>query len=115
MSIPPGMAVSSHIFHRLARKVPPRASFGEGAWIVDQSGKKYLDACGGAAVSCLGHGDPEVVAAISQQAARLAYAHTSFFTTDVAEDLADLLISDAPAGIDRVYFVAMGPRRLRPP
>ncbi|MGV8953022.1 MAG: aspartate aminotransferase family protein [Cypionkella sp.] len=108
MSIPTDAAASSHIFHRSARQVPPRASFGDGAWIVDQSGKRYLDACGGAAVSCLGHGDPEVVAAIGQQAARLAYAHTSFFTTDVAEDLADLLVSDAPVGIDRVYFVCDG-------
>ncbi|MGV8831753.1 MAG: aspartate aminotransferase family protein [Devosia sp.] len=99
---------TSHIFHRSAGHVPLRARFGEGAWIVDQSGKRYLDACGGAAVSCLGHGDPEVVAAIGQQASQLAYAHTSFFTTDAAEDLADLLISDAPAGLDRVYFVCDG-------
>lgn len=99
---------ASHVFHRSARHVPPRASHGEGVWIVDQSGRRYLDACGGAAVSCLGHGDPEVIAAISDQAARLAYAHTSFFTTDAAEDLADLLISDAPAGLTRVYFLCDG-------
>ena len=98
----------SHIFHRSARHIPPRASHGEGVWIFDQTGRRYLDACGGAAVSCLGHGDPEVVGAISDQAARLAYAHTSFFTTDAAEDLADLLISGAPEGLTRVYFLCDG-------
>jgi len=98
----------SHIFHRNANLTPPRAAQGEGVWIIGQDGRRWLDACGGAAVSCLGHGDPDVVAAISAQAGALAYAHTSFFTTDAAEDLADLLIEDAPAGLSRVYFVCDG-------
>jgi len=98
----------SHIFHRNARQTPPRASRGEGAWIIGQDGQRYLDACGGAAVSCLGHGDPDVLDAINAQASALAYAHTSFFTTDAAEDLADLLVSDAPDGLERVYFVCDG-------
>jgi adenosylmethionine-8-amino-7-oxononanoate aminotransferase len=98
----------SHIFHRTANHTPPRAARGEGVWIIGQDGKRWLDACGGAAVSCLGHGDPDVVAAITAQAATLAYAHTSFFTTDAAEDLADLLIEDAPEGLSRVYFVCDG-------
>lgn len=98
----------SHIFHRTANRTPPRAGRGEGSWIIDQNGQRYLDACGGAAVSCLGHGDAEVVAAIAGQARDLAYAHTSFFTTDAAEDLADLMIEDAPLGLERVYFVCDG-------
>jgi len=98
----------SHIFHRNANHTPPRAARGEGVWIIGQDGQRWLDACGGAAVSCLGHGDPDVVAAISAQAGALAYAHTSFFTTDAAEDLADLLIEDAPVGLSRVYFVCDG-------
>ncbi|MDT8857812.1 aspartate aminotransferase family protein [Paracoccaceae bacterium Fryx2] len=98
----------SHIFHRNARQTPPRASHAAGIWITDTGGRRYLDACGGAAVSCLGHGDPEVVAAIANQAARLAYVHTSFFTTDAAEDLANLLIAGAPEGIARAYFLCDG-------
>ena len=62
----------SHIFHRTANHTPPRAARGEGVWIIGQDGKRWLDACGGAAVSCLGHGDPDVVAAITAQASTLA-------------------------------------------
>lgn len=98
----------SHIFHRSAKHTPPRAIHGEGVWITGQNGFRYLDACGGAAVSCLGHGDPDVLAAIKVQASALAYAHTSFFTTDPAEDLADHLIEGAPDGLERVYFVCDG-------
>ena len=58
-----------------------------GVWLTDSTGKQYLDASGGAAVSCLGHGHPDVLAAMHAQIDRLAYAHTSFFTTEVAEEL----------------------------
>jgi adenosylmethionine-8-amino-7-oxononanoate aminotransferase len=79
-----------------------------GIIITDAAGKSYIDASGGAAVSCLGHGHPRVVRAIQEQAAKLAYAHTGFFTTASAEELADRLIEGAPAGIERVYFVSGG-------
>ena len=98
----------THVFHRQLRSVPPVAVGGEGVYIQDKQGKRYIDACGGAAVSCLGHGHPEVIRAIKEQADRLAYAHTSFFTTEVAEDLADTLIADAPPGLSSVYFVSGG-------
>jgi adenosylmethionine-8-amino-7-oxononanoate aminotransferase len=74
----------------------------------DSEGREYIDACGGAAVSCLGHGHPDVLAAMHAQIDRVAYAHTSFFTTDVAEELADTLIADAPAGMSHVYLVSGG-------
>src|SRR5690606_12119172 len=86
----------------------PVAVSGEGTTLVDAEGKRYLDASGGAAVSCLGHGHPEVRAAIREQIDRLEYAHTSVFTSEVAETLADLLIEAAPEGIDHVYFVSGG-------
>jgi adenosylmethionine-8-amino-7-oxononanoate aminotransferase len=98
----------THVFHRQLRSVPPVAVSGEGIYIQDKQGKRYIDACGGAAVSCLGHGHPEVIRAIKEQADRLAYAHTSFFTTEVAEELADALIADAPPGLSSVYFVSGG-------
>jgi adenosylmethionine-8-amino-7-oxononanoate aminotransferase len=98
----------THILHRAANAVMPVAVSGSGVEIVDADGKRYLDASGGAAVSCLGHGHPDVLAAMRTQLDRLAYAHTSFFTTDVAERLADRLIEDAPPGLDRVYLVSGG-------
>ncbi len=79
-----------------------------GLTITDASGRSYIDASGGAAVSCLGHGHPEVAAAIREQLDRVAYAHTGFFSTEAAEALADLLVSDAPAGIGHAFFVSGG-------
>jgi adenosylmethionine-8-amino-7-oxononanoate aminotransferase len=76
--------------------------------LVDDTGKEYLDASGGAAVSCLGHGHPDVLQAMHAQIDRLAYAHTRFFSTQVAEELADHLISHAPPGISHVYLVSGG-------
>jgi adenosylmethionine-8-amino-7-oxononanoate aminotransferase len=81
---------------------------GRGVHIFDSTGKRYLDASGGAAVSCLGHGHPRVVSAIKRQSDALEYAHTSFFTTDVAEELADRLAASAPEGLSHVYFVSGG-------
>ncbi|MCA8882192.1 MAG: aspartate aminotransferase family protein [Rhodobacteraceae bacterium] len=98
----------SHIFPRHTRQLPPVAAGGEGCYLRDAAGKQYLDASGGAAVSCLGHGDPEIIAAIKTQLDQLAFAHTGFFTSQAAEDLADLLIENAPPGIDRVYLVSGG-------
>src|SRR5205085_7483341 len=79
-----------------------------GITITDADGRTYIDASGGAAVSCLGHGHPDVLAAMHAQIDRVAYAHTSFFTTDVAEELAETLVADAPRGIDHVYMVSGG-------
>ncbi|MCR4269310.1 aspartate aminotransferase family protein, partial [Nitratireductor sp. ZSWI3] len=76
--------------------------------LFDAAGKAYIDASGGAAVSCLGHGHPDVIEAIKAQAEHLAYAHTSFFTNEPAERLADRLIAGAPEGISHAYFVSGG-------
>ena len=86
----------------------PVAVSGSGVEIVDAEGRRYLDASGGAAVSCLGHGHPDVLAAMRRQLDALAYAHTAFFTTEVAERLADRLIEDAPPGLSHVYLVSGG-------
>jgi adenosylmethionine-8-amino-7-oxononanoate aminotransferase len=99
---------TTRVFHRHLHTTPPVAVSGSGIWLADSSGKQYLDASGGAAVSCLGHGHPDVAAAMHAQIDRLAYAHTSFFTTEVAEELGQRLIERAPAGMSRVYFVSGG-------
>jgi adenosylmethionine-8-amino-7-oxononanoate aminotransferase len=98
----------SHILHRIANANMPIAVGGRGVELFDADGKVYLDASGGAAVSCLGHGHPHVIAALHRQLDALAYAHTAFFTTDVAERLADRLIEDAPPGLSHVYLVSGG-------
>ncbi len=98
----------SHVFPRQNTAPPVKAVSAQGCYITDENGKQYLDGSGGAAVSCLGHGDPEIIAAIADQTKKLAFAHTGFFTSDPAEELAELLISHAPRGLDRVYFVSGG-------
>ena len=98
----------SHVFHRHLHTDYPTAVAGDGVHVVDADGKRYLDGSSGAAVSCLGHGHPKVRAAIKAQVDRLAFAHTGFFTTEVAETLADHLIARAPAGMAKVYFVCGG-------
>jgi adenosylmethionine-8-amino-7-oxononanoate aminotransferase len=98
----------SHVFYRHLRQSYPVAVKGDGVHVVDSEGRRYLDASGGAAVSCLGHSHPAVIRAIKDQVDRLAYAHTGFFTSEPAEALADKLIAKAPAGMDKVYFVSGG-------
>ena len=101
---------TTRILHRQihgAERLPVAAG-GRGIEIIGADGKAYIDASGGAAVSCLGHGHPAVSAAIKAQLDKLAYAHTSFFTTEVAERLADHLVAHAPEGLQHVYYVSGG-------
>ncbi len=98
----------SHVFPRHTKNMAPLALSGEGCYLFDASGKRYFDGSGGAAVSCLGHGDPEVIEAVKTQVEKLAFAHTGFFTSEPAEKLADLLIANAPGDLDRVLFVSGG-------
>ncbi|HUG77074.1 MAG TPA: aspartate aminotransferase family protein [Burkholderiales bacterium] len=98
----------THVFHRDPRLTYPVAVRGEGAYLYDRDGKRYLDASGGAAVSCLGHSDRAVIEAIQRQLERLPFAHTSFFTNEPMEALADALVARAPKSLDSVYFVSGG-------
>lgn len=98
----------SHVLHRHCHNPLPTITRGEGVYLYDSTGKAYLDASGGAAVSCLGHSHEGVRRALHTQIDKVAYAHTSFFTSEPAEELADRLISRAPGKLDRVYFVSGG-------
>ncbi|WP_202330489.1 aspartate aminotransferase family protein [Mesorhizobium sp. L-8-3] len=98
----------SKILHRSIHTDLPVAVGGRGIELFDADGTAYIDASGGAAVSCLGHNHPDVLAALHAQLDKLAYAHTGFFTTEIAERLADSLIADSPDGIDYVYLVSGG-------
>jgi adenosylmethionine-8-amino-7-oxononanoate aminotransferase len=98
----------THILHRQTGQSYRIAAGGKGVYLRDNAGKEYIDASSGAAVSCLGHSHPVVLAAMHAQLDRLAYAHTSFFTTEAAEELADELVAHAPRGISHVYFATGG-------
>ncbi|RVH56551.1 aspartate aminotransferase family protein [Sinorhizobium meliloti] len=98
----------THLLHRAIHAKLPVAVRGEGIRLFDAEGRVYIDASGGAAVSCLGHAHPDVLAALHAQLDRMTYAHTGFFTTEAAERLADRLVADAPDGLDHVYLVSGG-------
>src|SRR5438445_2127904 len=103
------MSVSkSRVLHRSLRETPPKAIGGEGVWLIGEDGRRILDASGGAAVSCLGHQHPRVLEAMSRQASKLAYAHTSFFSSEPAEALADKLVGHEPGGLAYAYLVSGG-------
>src|SRR5690606_15796302 len=98
----------THIFHRNPRKPPATALRGGGSFLFDQAGRRYYDGSGGAAVSCLGHGQPEVTEAAVEQMRKLGSAHTRLFPSEPAEQLADLLARRSPAGPGHVYFLSSG-------
>ena len=103
------MSVSkSRVLHRSLRETPPKAVGGEGVWLIGEHGRRILDASGGAAVSCLGHQHPRVLEAMARQASKLAYAHTSFFSSEPAEALADKLVGHEPGGLGYAYLVSGG-------
>jgi adenosylmethionine-8-amino-7-oxononanoate aminotransferase len=99
---------ASHVFPRQMSTQLPVAVSGDGPYVIDSTGRRYLDASGGAAVSCLGHNDRELVDAIKFQLDQLPYAHTGFFTSRPAEKLAGRLAALAPEGLEKVYFVSGG-------
>ena len=99
---------AGHVLHRFPSARLPIAMRGDGIFLIADDGRRYVDACGGAAVSCLGHGRSDVVAAIADQAARLEYAHTSFFTSEAAEELAAVVARLAPGTLERVWFTNSG-------
>lgn len=98
----------THVFHRNPKKHLDIAVRGQGIEVFDQNNKSYIDASGGAAVSCLGHGHPAIIEAIKKQLDQIAYVHSSFFTTQVTEDLADFLQQHAPGELNHVYFLSGG-------
>jgi adenosylmethionine-8-amino-7-oxononanoate aminotransferase len=101
-------ARTSRVLHRSLRETPPKAIGGEGVYLFAEDGRRVIDASGGAAVSCLGHQHPRVIAAMAKQASTLAYAHTAFFSSEPAEALADMLVGHEPGGLAYAYFVSGG-------
>ncbi len=98
----------SHVFHRSLKASYPVAKKGEGVYITDHNNKRYIDACGGAAVSCLGYSHRRLKDAIIEQIETLPFVHSSFFTTDVLEECATELINGTQGVMSHVYFVSGG-------
>lgn len=98
----------SRILQRALNHVPDTALDGDGIYLRLSNGKTIIDGSGGAAVACLGHGNKRVARAIADQAGRMAYAHTGFFTSEPAEQLAEMVLGDEPGGLTHAYFISSG-------
>lgn len=98
----------SRVFHRHCHSKSPTVAYGEGVYLFDTQGKRYLDGCGGAAVSNLGHNHEKIKHAITKQLTTIPYAHTGFFTSRVIEELAEHLVQLAPNPLNYAYFVSGG-------
>ena len=98
----------THVLHRQINHHYPIAESANGIYVRDTSGKEYIDASGGAAVSCLGHSHTDLISAMHAHLDKFEYAHTSFFTSQAAEQLADDLVSHAPDGLGHAFFVSGG-------
>jgi len=97
----------SHVLHR-SGAIPPIAVRGEGLHLITADGHKVIDASGGAAVACLGHGNRRVAEAIGRQAATMAYSHTGTFSNQPSEDLAHIILDGEPGGLTRAWFCSSG-------
>jgi adenosylmethionine-8-amino-7-oxononanoate aminotransferase len=98
----------SNVFYRKLRRTYPRIVRGEGCWLVDAEGRRYLDGSGGAFVANLGHGVAEIGQAMAEQAARVGYVNGTAFTTEPVEALASELARLLPAPLDKLYFLCSG-------
>ena len=97
-----------HVFYRNPTKYYPTVQRGEGIYIYDTDGKRYIDGSGGAVVVSIGHGVKEIQDAMLEQAQLLCFAHGSQFTSQTAIDLADKIVAMSPSGLDRVYYLSGG-------
>lgn len=98
----------SLVFSRRLDRPLPVAVSGDGVWITDEAGKRYLDASGGAVVVNIGHGRKEIARAVSEQLGKLYYAHPTMFTCQPAEELALALAAHTPGDLNRLYFMTSG-------
>ncbi|OAA45594.1 Aminotransferase class-III [Metarhizium rileyi] len=98
----------SKILHRSLIRHPETVISASGSYYILSNGQRILDGCTGAAVAVIGHGDPDVKAAITEQLSQVAYAHTLAFTTNSAEELASTVLDGNPFGLCKAYFVGSG-------
>lgn len=101
-------ATDSKILHRSLITHPETVKSASGSYYTLSNGQRILDGCTGAAVAVIGHGDPDVKAAVMEQMSQVSYAHTLAFTTNSAEELASTLLEGNPFGLCKAYFVGSG-------
>ncbi|MCR4295552.1 MAG: aminotransferase class III-fold pyridoxal phosphate-dependent enzyme, partial [Elusimicrobia bacterium] len=106
--MPPRRYPDTGVFYRALDREFPMIVRGEGCWLIDDAGKRYLDACGGAYVANLGHGVSEVADAVAEQIRKVAYVNGTAFTNEPAEALAAELRTLSPKGLDFAYFLSSG-------
>lgn len=106
--MPPRRYPDTGVFYRALDREFPMIVRGEGCWLIDDTGKRYLDACGGAYVANLGHGVSEVADAVAEQIRKVAYVNGTAFTNEPAELLAAELRTLSPKGLDYAYFLSSG-------
>lgn len=101
-------ATPSAVLHRDTRFVPKKAVGGKGSYLFLDDGTRFLDSTGGAAVSCLGHGNEKVIQAITEQLQQIEYCHTAFLGTDVSEELAHFLVDSTGGKLSKLFVVSSG-------
>jgi adenosylmethionine-8-amino-7-oxononanoate aminotransferase len=97
----------SNVIYKNIGNAPLRATGGAGLYIHGEHGKRYLDTCGGVAVSSLGHCHPRIVDTIARESSRLSWVHAGAFTTDAAEQLAQWLVQSSK-GMHYAQFLSGG-------
>src|SRR2546429_20399 len=98
----------SHVFYRKLGHEYPKIVRGEGCWLIDERGKRYLDAVGGAYVANLGHSNPEIAEAMAQQARQFGYLSGTQFTHEPVEELAAQIAETLPGDLSKLYFLCSG-------
>jgi adenosylmethionine-8-amino-7-oxononanoate aminotransferase len=98
----------TQVFYRKLTRPYPRIVHGEGCYVYDDSGRRYLDGSGGAFVANVGHGVPEIAEAIGAQAARLGYVNGTAFTHEPVEELAGEIARLSPGDLELVYPLCSG-------
>lgn len=99
---------ASHVFYRNLARDYPMIVRGEGCWLIDDAGRRYLDGCGGAFVACLGHGVPEVVEAVADQMRQVGFVSGVSFTNPAAEALAEEMAGLSQGDLSHFYFLSSG-------
>ena len=99
---------SSSVLHRSLHHDPLKVVSASGLYLTLSNGQKILDATGGAAVSCLGHGHERIKNAIKEQMEQVSYCHSLFFGTDAAEELAKELVQSTNGEMQKVFVISSG-------
>src|SRR5207244_6297641 len=98
----------SHVFYRKLGHEYPKIVRGEGCWLIDERGKRYLDAVGGAYVANLGHSNPHIADSIAEQCRQFGYLSGTMFNHGQVENLADELAASLSCVLSTLYFLYIG-------